>query len=145
MILQVLKDTHPKLRKVAGPANPDLAHHRTLGRRLFETMMSHKAYGIAANQVNPGELVRVIALNVPGIRGVLFNPVIVERSEETATAKEGCLSAKDQVNVTRAVKVIVEYQNGAGEHLKLSLEGLSAAAVQHEIDHLDGKIIADYL
>lgn len=145
MILQVLPDTHPKLRRVAHPADPTKAHHKTLARRLVETMNAHKALGIAANQVNPGELVRIIAVNIKELKGAMFNPVIVEKSDETVSIKEGCLSQKEQRSVPRSKKITVKYQNMLGEEKSLELEGLSAIVVQHEVDHLDGKLTIDYV
>lgn len=145
MILQVLPETHAKLRRVAVPADPSKAHHKTLARRLVETMNAHKALGIAANQVNPGELVRIIAVNIKEYKSAMFNPEIIEKSTETISIKEGCLSRKDQVVVPRAQKITVRFWDIAGVEKTLELQDLSAIVVQHEIDHLNGILTSDYI
>lgn len=146
MILTVLPDTHPKLRRIAHPANPDLAHHRTLARRLLETMNSHKALGIAANQVHPGELVRIIALNTNTYKGVMFNPEIIEipPSELRHGMREGCLSTTEPRMVWRHFEVVVKFVTMAKEEKTLKFMGEDAHVVQHEIDHLNGILITDY-
>jgi peptide deformylase len=145
MILQVLKDTHPKLKKIASPADPLRAHHRTLARRLVETMKAHGALGIAANQVNPGELVRIIAVNTKDFKGAMFNPEIIEKSEATDVLKEGCLSTKQRIEMTRPITVKVKFFTIGNEEKTLEFNGLDSHVVQHEIDHLFGKVISDFM
>lgn len=145
MILQVLKDTHPKLKKVAVPADPTKAHHKTLARRLVETMKAHEALGIAANQVYPGELVRIIAVNTSVYKGAMFNPEITVKSEVTSDLKEGCLSTKERVNMTRPSTVTVKFFDISNQEKTLEFKDLDAHIVQHEIDHLFGKVISDFM
>lgn len=146
MILQVLPDTHPKLKRVAHPADPTKAHHKTLARRLVETMRAHRAYGIAANQVHPGELVRVIAIDTPTYRGAMFNPEIIWRDNSGLMhcMKEGCLSVKEQVEVSRFCEVIVRFWTMQNEMKEIKFMFTDAHVVQHEIDHLDGILISDH-
>lgn len=145
MILQVLKDTHPKLKKVAAPADPTKAHHRTLARRLIETMKAHNALGIAANQVFPGELVRIIAVSTKSFTGAMLNPEMMQKSETTSELKEGCLSTKERVKMTRPDKITVKFFTLNNEEKTLDFEGLDAHVVQHEMDHLMGIVISDFI
>lgn len=145
MILQVLKDTHPKLKKIAAPADPTKAHHKTLARRLVETMKAHDALGIAANQVFPGELVRIIAVNTSVFKGAMFNPEIIQKSELTSDLKEGCLSTKERVNMTRPSIVTVKFFDISNQEKIQEFKDLDAHIVQHEIDHLFGKVISDFM
>lgn len=145
MILQVLNDKHPKLRMVCKPSDPNLAHHRTLARRMLETMDSHKAIGLAANQVFPGELVSIIAIKTSIYKGVMFNPEIIKRGDTTNTVLEGCLSIKDCVKVARPYFVTVKFFTISNEEKTLEFHDLDSHIVQHEIDHLFGKLITDYM
>lgn len=145
MILSILRDTHPKLRMVAKDADPKLAHHRTLARRLVETLKAADGLGIASNQVHPGECVRIIAIKTKEYSGAMFNPEVIQKSTETSPLKEGCLSSRHKVNVTRSAKIKVRFQTMTEEVKELEFEGLSAHVVLHEIDHLFGVLIADYL
>jgi peptide deformylase len=145
MILQVLKDTHPKLKKVAVPSDPTKAHHKTLARRLVETMNAHEALGIAANQVFPGELVRIIAVNTSKYKGAMFNPEIVKSSELCTTLKEGCLSTKERVDMTRPFSITVKFFDISNQEKTLEFIDLDSHIVQHEIDHLNGIVISDFI
>ena len=145
MILTVLKDTHPKLRKIATPSDPTKAHHKTLARRLVETMKAHEALGIAANQVFPGELVRIIAIKTSKYTGAMFNPEVVKKSDLSTTLKEGCLSSKEQVGVWRPYSVAVKFLDMKNEEQTIEFYDLDSHVVQHEIDHLNGILINDYL
>lgn len=145
MILSVLKDTHPKLKKIASPADPTKAHHRTLARRLVETMKAHKALGIAANQVFPGELVRIIAVDTVPFKGAMFNPEIIEKSELGTILKEGCLSTRERVEMNRPFRVTVKFFDISNREQTLEFMDLDSHVVQHEIDHLNGIVISDFI
>ena len=143
MILPVVKYPHKKLRKVCQPAKTELAHHRTLARRLMETMKAHKAYGIAANQVEPGELVRIIAVNTSTYKGAMFNPEILSK-EGVICEKEGCLSLKEEFQVFRAKMIRAKWKNISGIEIEQIFQGMDAVIIQHEIDHLNGILASDY-
>lgn len=146
MILRILPETHPRLRLVCEPVKFPLAiGPKVHAQSLMETMNAHKALGVASNQTHVAFALRIIAVNLKEYKGVMFNPVILERSEDTIALREGCLSRKEEAVVLRAKNIKVEFKNKAGESRTLELQGLSAVVVQHEIDHLDGKLTSDYL
>ncbi len=100
--------------------------------------------GIAAPQVGRTERVCIAMIN--GRAVPLINPEIVRRSEEAETAEEGCLSLPDVwVQVPRSREIDLEYQDVKGKHRELTLSDFDARVVQHEVDHLDGILIVDYL
>jgi peptide deformylase len=110
---------------------------------LFETMHAAKGVGLAANQV--GVARRVAVVETEDEKLVLINPVILE-AEGRDTAEEGCLSIpKVYADVTRPEKVVLEATDREGNRYTKTLDGLTARAVQHEIDHLDGILFVDHL
>lgn len=114
---------------------------------MFFTMYSdEKGVGLAAPQV--GEGVRIIVADVTPDRKapmVFINPKISEQEGEDTQVEE-CLSVPDtKVPVKRAVTVVVSFANEKGEEVRIQAQGLLARVIQHEIDHLDGKLITDYL
>ena len=109
---------------------------------MKETMYDAEGVGLAAPQV--GILRRYCIVDVGDGLIELINPVITEKSEETQTGSEGCLSIPDRYEtVTRPMKVTVRAQNRYGENITVSGEGLKARALCHEIDHLDGILYID--
>lgn len=114
----------------------------TLLDDMAETMYKAEGVGLAAPQV--GVLRRCVVIDVGEGLIKLINPVIVERSEETETKLEGCLSVPDYVGwVTRPCHVKVEALNEKGEKVTIEAEGLYKKALCHEIDHLNGVIFPD--
>lgn len=110
---------------------------------MAETMYDAEGVGLAAPQV--GILRRYCVIDVGDGLIELINPVITERSKETQTGGEGCLSIPDRSEtVTRPMKVTVRAQNRYGENITVTGEGLKARALCHEIDHLDGVLYIDY-
>lgn len=110
---------------------------------MAETMYDAEGVGLAAPQV--GILRRYCVIDVGDGLIELINPVITERSKETQTGGEGCLSIPDRSEtVTRPMKVTVRAQNRYGENITVTGEGLKARALCHEIDHLDGVLFIDY-
>ncbi len=110
---------------------------------MAETMYDAEGVGLAAPQV--GILRRYCVIDVGDGLIELINPVITERSKETQTGGEGCLSVPDRSEtVTRPMKVTVRAQNRYGEKITVTGEGLLARALCHEIDHLDGVLFIDY-
>ena len=116
---------------------------RTIIDNMFETMDAARGVGLAANQV--GLAHRVAVIDAEGQRFAMLNPVIVE-AEGRATAEEGCLSIPDIYgDVTRAERIVLEALDREGKPFRLEAGGLTARAVQHEIDHLDGILFLDHL
>jgi peptide deformylase len=144
MILSVVKAPHSRLKVVCGKADPKSAHHRTLARSLVETVKANKAYGIAANQVFPGPLIRIIAVATKEYTGAMFNPEIVSFEGEITSMDEGCLSLKQEYKVPRMSIALVSFQTISGETKTISFKGVSSIVVQHEIDHLNGILASDY-
>ncbi|HEU4699619.1 MAG TPA: peptide deformylase [Gemmatimonadales bacterium] len=116
---------------------------RALIDDMFETMDAAQGVGLAANQV--GVARRVAVIDAEGQRFAMVNPVLVEVSGR-ATGEEGCLSIPDIYGeVTRPERVVLEALGRDGEPFRLEAQGLTARAIQHEIDHLDGILFLDHL
>jgi peptide deformylase len=110
---------------------------------MFETMEAARGVGLAANQV--GVARRVAVIDAEGTRFAMVNPVIVE-AEGRATVEEGCLSIPEVFgDVTRPERVVLEALDRDGRPFRLAAEGLTARAIQHELDHLDGILFLDHL
>jgi len=130
---------------------PDLSDDlRKLGDDMLVTMYEAPGIGLAAPQI--GVLSRVIVLDCVKEEGetpkpmVMFNPEIVAASDETNTYDEGCLSIPDQYGeVTRPKAVDVRWIDRDGREQSDTFDSLWATCVQHEIDHLNGKLFIDYL
>lgn len=121
---------------------------RALVPRMFRSMYEAPGIGLAAPQVGQGLRLVVIDLqpNDAPAPMVLINPEIVAASQEEATREEGCLSLPGQyADVTRPARVRVRYQDEAGAKREVEADGLLAACLQHEIDHLDGVLFVDHL
>ncbi len=147
--LPILIAPHPSLRARARPVGPgDDETVRALLPRMFSTMYRAPGIGLAAPQVDHGLRVVVIDLmpdNAPAPIG-LINPEIVGISDELATREEGCLSLPGQyADVTRPARVKVRYRDAAGLRQEIEADGLLAACLQHEIDHLDGVLFVDHI
>ena len=146
----ILIHPDPRLKKVCAPV-PDLSDDlRKLGDDMLVTMYDAPGIGLAAPQI--GVLSRVIVLDCVKEEGetpkpmVMFNPEIVAASDETNTYDEGCLSIPDQYGeVTRPKAVDVRWIDRDGHEQSDTFDGLWATCVQHEIDHLNGKLFIDYL
>jgi peptide deformylase len=121
---------------------------RDLLPRMFATMYRAPGIGLAAPQVGVGLRVAVVDL-MPDEKPApitLVNPEIVAVSEELATREEGCLSLPGQyADVTRPARVKIRYLDREGARQEIEAEGLLAACLQHEIDHLDGVLFVDHL
>lgn len=116
--------------------------HQTLDD-MKETMYEAEGVGLAAPQI--GMLRRFCVIDVGDGPIELINPVITDKSEETQTGNEGCLSIPDRCEiVTRPMRVSVRAQNRYGENITVTGEGLMARALCHEIDHLDGVLYIDH-
>ena len=142
---QIRQYPEPVLREPATPVGEFSDDLRALVERMIRLMDDANGVGLAGNQV--GLLRRVLVYRPDredAAPRALVNPVIVERSDETASDEEGCLSLGPiRMPVERAVEVTLDGFDAAGAPVHLELEGLSARVVQHELDHLDGKMIID--
>lgn len=146
-ILAILRYPDPRLRKVATPvAEIDARIHRLVDDML-ETMYAARGLGLAATQVDVHE--RVIVMDTSSQRNapqVLINPELIERSDDVALGDEGCLSVPYvQEKVSRHVRVKVRALDRTGALREFEAEGLAAVCVQHEMDHLLGKVFVEYL
>jgi len=145
-LLQILEFPDPRLRTRAQPVAQVDAALRTLVDDMFETMYAAPGIGLAATQVNVAKRVLVIDLSEKHDQPlVLINPEVLDRTgvEET---EEGCLSVPGYFDkVQRAEKIRVRALDRDGEQIEFEAEGLLAVCIQHEIDHLDGKLFVDYL
>ena len=111
---------------------------------MQETTVAADGLGLAAPQV--GSELRVCIARINGKLTPLVNPEITWRSPTTETAEEGCLSLPGTwVPVSRAVEITLKFQTAKGELKELKLKDMDARVVQHETDHLDGRLIIDYV
>ena len=145
-ILTILEFPDPRLRKKAVPVDVVDDALRTLIDDMFETMYDAPGIGLAATQVDVHR--RLLVADVSSNKDdphVFINPVIVEKDGVTVT-EEGCLSVPGYYEeVQRAEHIRVRYLDRDGRECEGEFEGLLAVCVQHEIDHLDGKLFVDYL
>lgn len=141
-VRQIIEFGDETLRKRAREVDKIDARIETLVEDMKETMALANGVGLAAPQV--GVLRRVVIVDLEDIGVVeLINPVITKKSGHQEDI-EGCLSYPGEYGITnRPMNVTVEAMNLAGEKVKYSVSGLSARAVCHEVDHLDGKLFID--
>jgi peptide deformylase len=144
--LPILEYPDPRLRKVAAPVSAVTAEVQKLVRDMAETMYAAPGIGLAATQVDVHK--RVIVIDISETRDQLYvfiNPELASLEGE-AESEEGCLSVPGYYElVTRAAKVTVTALNERGEPFELTAEGRLAVCIQHEMDHLLGKVFVDYL
>jgi peptide deformylase len=139
----------PMLRKASAPVERVDEDVRKLADDMLETMYKAPGVGLAAVQV--GVPIRLIVLDTakdeePPRPLVLINPEIVTLGSELRLHEEGCLSIPDvRIDIERPASLTVRYVDRDGKPQQLAAEGLLATAIQHEIDHLNGKLIIDFL
>lgn len=145
-ILEVLHFPDPRLRKKALPVETIDDSIKKLASDMLETMYAEGGIGLAATQINVQKRVVVIDLSEQRNEPIyLINPEIIS-TEGVEQMQEGCLSVPDFYEmVERAEKVRFRYLNLDGETIEVNAEGLLAVCIQHEIDHLNGKLFIDYL
>jgi len=146
-LLTILRYPDPRLHKVARPVAGVDARIRQLVDDMLETMYAADGVGLAATQVDMHERVIVIDTSEQRDRPlVLINPELVWRSDERAVNEEGCLSVPAIYDkVERHAAVTVAALDRDGERFERRVEGLTAVCVQHEMDHLLGKVFVEYL
>ncbi len=145
--LPILRYPDPRLHTVARPVADVNERIRQLVDDLIETMYANEGVGLAATQVDVHE--RVIVMDTSEAHDqplVLINPEIIERSAELALGEEGCLSVPTIYDkVERHARVTVRALGRDGQPFELQAEGLTSVCVQHEMDHLLGKVFVEYL
>lgn len=145
-VLEVLTFPDERLRTKAKTVETVDESIKSLVKDMFETMKDEKGIGLAATQVNVHK--RVVVMDVSEEQDnpyVFINPTIVEKSGSTVS-EEGCLSVPNNyAKVDRAEHIKVQALNENGESFELEADGLLAICIQHELDHLEGKLFVDYL
>lgn len=146
-LLPILRYPDPRLHKVAKPVQEVDDRIRQLVRDMAETMYDAPGVGLAATQVDVHERVVVIDVSEDGNELiVLINPEITWKSDEVQVYEEGCLSVPGVYDeVQRSARIRVRALNEQGETCEFDAEGLLAVCVQHELDHLMGKVFVEYL
>lgn len=145
-VLNILHFPDEKLRTVAKPVEKVDNTIRELIDNMFETMYDAPGIGLAASQINVHQRIIVIDVSEDKSQPLVFiNPEILAKEGEEQM-EEGCLSVPGiYESVTRAEKVKVKALDREGDRFELEADGLLAVCIQHEIDHLDGKLFVDYL
>ncbi|MEH8022354.1 MULTISPECIES: peptide deformylase [Rheinheimera] len=145
-VLHVLHYPDERLRTIAAPVDKVTAEVKQLVADMLDTMYAENGIGLAATQVNVHQ--RIVVIDISEDRNepmVFINPVISTRSGETSY-EEGCLSVpQNYALVDRAAEVTVKALDKNGEEFELNADGLLAICLQHELDHLVGKLFIDYL
>jgi len=145
-VLKVLHFPDDRLRTVAKPVTEVTPQIKQLVNDMIETMYDEEGIGLAATQVDVH--LRVVVIDLSEHRDdplVLINPEIIERDGNTSY-EEGCLSVpQNYASVDRAATVKVKALDRNGESFELAADGLLAICLQHELDHLVGKLFIDYL
>ena len=144
--LEILEIPDPRLRTIAKPVESFDETLEQLVEDMLETMYDARGIGLAATQVNVHQ--RLLVLDVSEAQDSpreYVNPEIIE-TEGTETCEEGCLSVPGiYADVSRAERIRIRAMDRKGNPFEESLDGMHAVCVQHEIDHLDGKLFVDYL
>lgn len=148
--MEILLVPHPVLRKKANKLKSIQEEDLKLANKMMETMIKAPGIGLAANQV--GVLKQIITINFEDEKNnrkanyILFNPSIIKYSKETVIMEEGCLSLPEQyADIERPREITIEYIDENKKLIKKEVEGYEARILQHEIDHLSGKLFIDYL
>jgi peptide deformylase len=146
-ILTVLKFPDSRLRTKAKPVEKVNDDIKSIVADMFDTMYDENGVGLAATQVNIH--LQIVVMDVSENRKesfVLINPEIIKRSEQTLVNEEGCLSVPGcYAKVDRHTQVTVRALDINGKSFELDGEELLAICIQHELDHLQGKLFVDYL
>ena len=146
-LIPILCYPDPRLHKIAKPVAQVDSRIQTLINDMLETMHEAKGIGLAATQVDVHE--RIIVIDVSEQRDqplVLINPEIVWNSTDKHLNEEGCLSVPGIYDgVERFNEVHVRALDGQGQSRVVQAQGLLAVCIQHEMDHLDGKVFVEYL
>lgn len=146
-LLPILSFPDPRLRTQAKPIAKITDEIRTLANNMLETMYAAPGVGLAASQVD--RHIELIVMDISEDKSqplVFINPRVTPLSSETAPYEEGCLSVPEIYDkVERPARVRIEALDLAGQSISIDAEGLLAVCIQHEMDHLKGKLFVDYL
>ena len=148
-IKEIIMVPNETLKKISDPFEKVGINEKKLINDLFETMYNSQGIGLAAVQV--GILKRILVVDISNKDEKrrplsLINPVIKNISNETSIYEEGCLSIPDTfIEIERPETCVVEYIDNEGKKKIIECKGLLATCIQHEINHLDGKLIIDFL
>jgi peptide deformylase len=148
-LLPIITIPDPKLREASAPIERIDADLKRFTDDMLETMYAAPGVGLAGIQVAVPRRVLVIDLarkDEPPAPQVFINPEILKRSDERSVYEEGCLSIPEYyAEIERPATVRVAYTDLSGQRREVEADGLLATCLQHEIDHLDGKLFIDYL
>ena len=146
-LLNILRYPDPRLHKVAAPVTSFDARLEQLAKDMAETMYDAPGVGLAATQVDVHE--RLVVIDVSEDKSgltVFCNPELIWASDEKLVYEEGCLSVPGIYDgVERPARVKVKAQDVKGEWFEVEADGLLAVCIQHEMDHLMGKVFVEYL
>ena len=147
---KILLVPHPKLRQHAKTIKKITENEIIISKKMIEIMKRAPGVGLSANQI--GILQKIITVNIQDYEKetekvyALFNPSIKSYSEETVVMEEGCLSFPKQfIEIERPTSIEIEYTDEKNEIIKEEKKGYEARVLQHEIDHLSGRLFVDYL
>lgn len=154
MILPVVAYGDPVLRKLADEIDADYPDLKELIANMFQTMYDAAGVGLAAPQI--GKSIRLFIVdaspfeedepNLKGFKKVFINPIILEEEGNAWKFNEGCLSIPGiREDVSRKPNITIEYYNEQFELLEETYDGIAARIIQHEYDHIEGKLFIDYL
>lgn len=145
-LLEILHHPDPRLRKKAAPVTEVGGSIKQLVDDMFETMYDARGIGLAATQVNVHQRVVVIDLSEDKSEPQCFINAEILSKEGSVEHEEGCLSVPEYYEkVTRAERIRIRALDRNGERFEMDADGLLAICIQHELDHLDGKLFVDYL
>lgn len=147
---KILYVPHPVLRQKALKLETITKKDLNIAKEMFEIMIAAPGVGLAANQI--GILKQIITIffidkdTNKEIKYILFNPTILSYSKKKIIMEEGCLSIPEQfADIERSEKITLEYVDESNKIIKKKVNGNEARILQHEIDHLSGKLFVDYL
>ena len=147
---KILYLSHPILRQNSKDLKSIEQEDILLAEEMMNIMINAPGVGLAANQI--GVLKKIITINIQNkennldLKYILFNPKIISYSKETIVMEEGCLSIPEQfADIERPQKIRIEYIDKNRKLIKKKVDGIEARVLQHEIDHLSGKLFIDYL
>ena len=148
--MEILLVPHPALRQKANKLKNIQEEDIKIANKMMEVMNKAPGIGLAANQV--GILKQIVTINFEDKENnkqtnyILFNPSIINYSKETTVMEEGCLSLPEQyADVERPKKITIEYIDEKKRLIIREVDGYESRILQHEIDHLSGKLFIDYL